>query len=75
MSMRTITPTSAADVLERLQLLYLERAVAGAHGLARNDSYMADLEDELEATRFDYVGTAVTEIATLRAELSGPLRG
>jgi hypothetical protein len=37
--------------------------------------YMADLRDEIAHTRHAYVGAAVTEIAMLRAELSGPLYG
>ena len=32
-------------------------------------------EDEIEAARNAYVGAAVTEIATLRAELGGPQVG
>ena len=38
---------------------------------------IADREDarEIADTRAAYVGLAVTEIATLRAELSGPLAG
>ena len=33
---------------------------------------MSDLEQEIEAVRYLYVLTAVTEIATVRAEVSGP---
>jgi hypothetical protein len=33
---------------------------------------MANLDEEIETTARAYVGAAVTEIATLRAELSGP---
>jgi hypothetical protein len=36
---------------------------------------MADLEDEIAATRHAYVVSAVTEIAVLRADLSGALEG
>ena len=74
--MTTQTPIqTAADVRERLQLLFAERALATVEGLADNTHYMADLEDEIAATRAAYVGAAVTEIATLRAELSGRLEG
>ena len=66
---------TTGDLRERLQLLYLERALASTEGLSGNHIYMADLEDEIAATRSSYVGTAVTEIATLRAELSGALQG
>jgi hypothetical protein len=59
----------------RLRELYLERATAELHGLTRDPAYMADLGDEIAAVRNAYVGAAVTEIATLRAELSAPLAG
>jgi hypothetical protein len=36
---------------------------------------MADLDDEITATRAAYVGAAVTDIAMLRGRLSGPLQG
>ena len=52
-----------------------ERALASVVGLAANSAYMADLEAEIEATARAYVGAAVTEIATFRAELSGPQVG
>jgi hypothetical protein len=66
---------SALEVQARLSELLLERALATVEGLDRQDGYMADLEDEIAATRTAWVGTAVTEIATLRAELFGPQRG
>ena len=49
--------------------------VAPIEGLAANCVYMADADGEIEATARAYVGAAVTEIATLRAELSGPQVG
>lgn len=67
--------SSALEVQARLSELLLERALAKVEGLDRQDGYMADLEDEIAATRTAWVGTAVTEIATLRAELFGPQRG
>ena len=74
--MTTQTPIqTAADVRERLQLLFAERALATVEGLSGNVHYMSDLDDEIAATRAAYVGAAVTEIATLRAELSGRLEG
>ena len=48
-----------------------ERLLAVEIGLAADGAYMADLEDEIAACRAAYVGAAVTEIATMRAELSG----
>ena len=74
MTAQTPIPT-ATDVREHLQLLLVERELAVVEGLAGNAPYMADLEDEITATRAAYIGAAVTEIATLRAELSGRLEG
>ena len=72
MSSSTLTAT---DVKRHLDLLHEERLLAVEIGLAADGAYMADLEDEIVAVRAAYVGTAVTEIATMRAELSGPLLG
>jgi hypothetical protein len=70
------TPTlSATDVKQHLDLLHEERQLAVEIGLAADGAYMADLEEEIVACRAAYVGAAVTEIATMRAELSGPLTG
>jgi hypothetical protein len=66
---------TAADMKERLALLEAERASALEAGLGANQLYMADLEEEIEATRQLYVLTAVSEIAELRAELFGPQYG
>jgi len=74
MSTQSIIPT-AAQVGEHLKLLLAERALAGVEGLDGNATYMADLDDEITATRAAYVGAAVTDIATLRGQLSGRLRG
>jgi hypothetical protein len=43
---------------------------AAMHSVSRTD-----LDGEIEATARAYLGAAVTEIATLRAELSGPQVG
>ncbi|MQA73839.1 MAG: hypothetical protein GEU88_05760 [Solirubrobacterales bacterium] len=67
-----ITAVEAADVLSELRA---ERALAAVAGLTEIPSYMADLEQEIEAVRYLYVLTAVTEIATVRAEVSGPQVG
>jgi hypothetical protein len=66
---------SATEMHDHLQQLHVERALALIEGLEGNAAYMADLEDEIAATRSAYVGAAVTEIASLRAELSGPQHG
>lgn len=74
MSAHTTSP-SAADIRERLDLLVAERALAAFEGLTDDPLYEADLDHEIIATQSAYIGAAVTEIASLRAELSGPLMG
>jgi hypothetical protein len=65
---------SAADLHNQIRELECERIQASLEGL--NDAaYLTDMTDEIGATRNAYVGAAVTEIATLRAELSGPQLG
>ena len=71
---QTTAPT-AADVSAHLRLLYLERALADLEHLTADAGYMADLAAEIAATRSAYVGAAVTELATLRGELSGRPQG
>jgi len=66
---------SAIEMQIHLQDLQSERALASIEGLAGNSAYMADLDHEIATTRSAYVGAAVTEIATLRAQLSGPQVG
>lgn len=68
-------PMSAIEMQNHLQDLQTERALASIEGLTGNSAYMADLNHEIAATRSAYVGAAVTEIATLRAQLSGPQVG
>ena len=65
----------AIEIHTRLQQLFVERALAAIEGLDRDAMYMADLDDEIAAVNSAYVGAAVTEIALLRADLSGPLVG
>jgi hypothetical protein len=62
---------SAADLHHRLRLLELERREAEDLGLINCQPYRRDLEEEMALCRLAYVGAAVTEIAALRAELSG----
>ncbi len=66
---------SAIEIHTHLQELKTERALASIEGLAMNAAYMADLDEEIEATTGAYAGAAVTEIASLRAQLSGPQVG
>jgi hypothetical protein len=62
---------TAAEVRSHLIQLESERSVARSTGVAEIEAYAADLEEELERWLGLYVMTAVTEIATLRAELFG----
>jgi hypothetical protein len=66
---------SATALQRHIRELEAERMLASLHGLASDPAYMADLSDEIDATRHAYIGTAVIEIASLRAELSGALLG
>jgi hypothetical protein len=65
----------ATEMHNHLQDLQAERALARIEGLASDSAYMADLDQEIAATHSAYVGAAVTEIASLRAQLSGPQAG
>jgi hypothetical protein len=66
---------TALDIQTQLHRLQAERTLASAQGLEMPATYLADLDEEIEATRVAYVATAVTEIATLRAELFGAQLG
>jgi hypothetical protein len=66
---------TATEIHTHLQDLFAERALAALEGLDRDPLYMADLQDEITAANEAYIGTAVTEIALLRADLSGRLVG
>jgi hypothetical protein len=68
------SPT-ATDARLELHRLQAERLDAADAGLAGNARYMAELETDIQASHAAYVALAVTEIATLRAELSGPQVG
>jgi hypothetical protein len=66
---------TAADARLELHRLQAERLDAADAGLRENTLYMADLETDIEASLATYVGLAVTEIASLRGELSGRQAG
>ena len=66
---------SARDMRVYLGQLMAERLEATEAGLGQNAVYMSELEEDLAAAREAYVGLAVTEIATLRGQLSGPQVG
>ena len=71
-SSHTTETQTALDALRHLEVLQEERALAHLTGLIHDADYVADLEDDIEASTHAYVGLAVTEIATFRAELDGP---
>jgi len=66
---------TATDARHQLQRLQVERLDAVDAGLGSNELYMEDLESDIAASRTAYVALAVTEIASLRAQLSGPQLG
>lgn len=66
---------SALQARNHLVRLQAERLEALAAGLVDNKLYFQDLEQEMSARRRQYVMAAVTEIATLRAELFGAQSG
>ena len=68
-----IASTSALH--DRLELLEQERAAASLSGLSDDARYVADWHEERAAVQSAYIGAAVTEIASLRAALAGPLLG
>jgi hypothetical protein len=65
----------ANDIRAQLDRLNLELLAAESAGLIECAAYMQDLENEISECRAAFVGAAVTEIAVLRAELSGRLVG
>jgi hypothetical protein len=64
-----------AELQERIARLESERALAALTGLTDDAAYMADLQADIVAASAAYVGVAVTEIASLRGQLSGRLHG
>jgi hypothetical protein len=66
---------TATDARLQLHRLQAERLDATDAGLGENATYMESLETDIEASRAAYVALAVTEIASLRAQLSAPQVG
>jgi hypothetical protein len=66
---------TAADVWDYLSTLRDERALAEETGVADVAAYIANLDWEIVLCRHLYVLVAVTEIASLRGEMTGPLIG
>jgi hypothetical protein len=73
--MQIETPLTAIQLQDELRQLYAERALAELSGLASDPGYMDDLLEDITVHQSALTGVVVTEIATLRAELSGPLMG
>jgi hypothetical protein len=69
------TSASAVEIRAHLDRLYSEWRLAESAGLGVLGPYMADLAAEIAACHVAFVAAAVTEIAVLRAELSGTLVG
>jgi hypothetical protein len=66
---------TAVEARTQLHRLQVERLDAVDVGLSENAVYMASLETDIACSRMAYVGLAITEIATLRAQLSGAQLG
>jgi hypothetical protein len=62
---------TATDIKQHLELLQHEKVLALDTALRDDPRYMADLDEEILATQHAYVGSAVMEIAQLRADLDG----
>jgi hypothetical protein len=67
--------TTATDYRHHLAELEEERLLAREAGLSDDGAYMAELDEEIAATRAAWIGSAVTEIASLRAWLNGRQQG
>ena len=64
---------TAADARSHLVQLEDKRALAQVEGLGEVQAFRADLEDEIYEWRRRYIAAALTEFASLRAELSPAL--
>jgi hypothetical protein len=67
--------TTAVDVRNHLELLRSERALAMTTPLRHDRAYMADLDEEILATRHAWISTAVLEISRFREELGDAHHG
>ena len=68
-------PMLANVIRAHLVELAEERVVAEALGMTSNVAYMADLDQEIAASRRAFVGASVIEIAVFRGELLGRKQG
>lgn len=71
----TMLGMTAVEIHTQLEELETQCALALLDGFPPDSRHVIELLDEIAVTRSAYVGAAVVEIATLRAELSGPLLG
>ena len=69
--LNTMSVKTATDIKQHLALLEHEKVLALDTALRDDPRYMADLDQEILATRHAYIGSAVIEIAHLRAALGG----
>jgi hypothetical protein len=65
----------STEIRTQLTRLELERIDAAEIGLSGNQTYMADLEEEIFEYRSMLTLTLVTELAVARAEVTGRLEG
>jgi hypothetical protein len=65
----------STEIRTQLTRLELERIDAAEIGLSGNQTYMADLEEEIFEYRSMLTLTLVTELAIARAEVTGRLEG
>jgi hypothetical protein len=75
MKKRATLEATAVELRTHIARLEAERSLALATGLGAIDLYMAHLDEELDGCRQAYTAAAVTEIATLQAELWGANQG
>jgi hypothetical protein len=66
---------TTTEIRSHLHALAAERSAAVAWGADAIPAYFEELTREIEGYRSAYVGAAVTEIASFRAQLSGPQVG
>lgn len=66
---------TAAEARRRLEDLRFELWMARPAGLDVDASYVQEIQEDISASEELFVGLAVTEIASLRAQLGSPLLG
>jgi hypothetical protein len=66
---------TAFDMRNYLVSLHAERALALTANPSLAEEQLSEIDEEIGLARSAYAGVAVTEIATLRGELSGRQQG